>query len=325
MTCVIYIDPPADGERLDEKDSLEQARAILESLGRLGAEAEIRAFSEEHLKPPYPDFVFNLVESERDGSRLAFAVPAILEARGIPCTGGSSAALRTTTSKIEAKKLMDRAGIPTPAWFSGREESTFPGEGDYIIKPMDTDASIDLDEDSVVRLRTAEEAERELSRREAARGRRFFAERYLEGREFNLSLLEKEGVMTPLAPAEMVFRDYDGRRKVLGYRAKWETDSFESRNTLRSFPAEDEDRELLDAMKTLSLRCARLFGLGGYARVDFRCDESGVPFVLEINQNPCLSSDAGFAAAALESGIGFDSLVGTIATEALKRKTHNGA
>ena len=44
-------------------------------------------------------------------------------------------------------------------------------------------------------------------------------------------------------------------------------------------------------------------GLEGYGRVDFRLDEGGEPCVLEINANPCLSSDAGFAAAAFEAGL----------------------
>jgi D-alanine-D-alanine ligase len=52
-----------------------------------------------------------------------------------------------------------------------------------------------------------------------------------------------------------------------------------------------------------------LFGLRGYARVDFRVDEDGRPWILEINANPCLSPDAGFAAALERAGIGFDQAI----------------
>jgi D-alanine-D-alanine ligase len=52
-----------------------------------------------------------------------------------------------------------------------------------------------------------------------------------------------------------------------------------------------------------ALACWRLFGLGGYARVDFRVDSSGRPWILEINANPCLSPDAGFLAAAGRAGL----------------------
>ena len=53
-----------------------------------------------------------------------------------------------------------------------------------------------------------------------------------------------------------------------------------------------------------------LFGLAGYARVDFRVDSAGEPWILEINTNPCLSPDAGFAAAVTQAGLSYEA-VGT--------------
>jgi len=69
----------------------------------------------------------------------------------------------------------------------------------------------------------------------------------------------------------------------------------------------------------MALRCWDLFGLHGYARVDLRVDEKNRPWVLEVNANPCLSPDAGFAAALAEAGISFTEAVGFILTAALNR------
>jgi D-alanine-D-alanine ligase len=55
----------------------------------------------------------------------------------------------------------------------------------------------------------------------------------------------------------------------------------------------------------MALRCWKLFDLKGYARVDFRVDQEGRPWILEVNANPCLSPDAGFSAAALRAGLTF--------------------
>jgi D-alanine-D-alanine ligase len=55
----------------------------------------------------------------------------------------------------------------------------------------------------------------------------------------------------------------------------------------------------------LAKACWELFGLAGWARVDFRVDGAGRPFILEINANPCLAPDAGFARALERAGLSF--------------------
>lgn len=69
-------------------------------------------------------------------------------------------------------------------------------------------------------------------------------------------------------------------------------------------------------MTRLALACWRLFRLRGWARVDFRVDADGHPFILEVNANPCLSPDAGYAAALERAGIPFADAVGRIVAAA---------
>ena len=53
---------------------------------------------------------------------------------------------------------------------------------------------------------------------------------------------------------------------------------------------------------------------------DFRVDDRGTPFILEVNANPCISPDAGFAAAAERAGLKYDDAVLEIAAAALGRR-----
>ena len=46
--------------------------------------------------------------------------------------------------------------------------------------------------------------------------------------------------------------------------------------------------------------------------MDFRVDHEGTPLILEINTNPCISPDAGFAAAAAEAGMSYETLIEAI-------------
>jgi D-alanine-D-alanine ligase len=72
-------------------------------------------------------------------------------------------------------------------------------------------------------------------------------------------------------------------------------------------------------MTALALQAWDLFGLAGYARIDFRVDTAGRPWLLEVNANPCLSGDAGYVAAADEAGLSQLELVRRIVAAARRR------
>ena len=60
-----------------------------------------------------------------------------------------------------------------------------------------------------------------------------------------------------------------------------------------------------------------LFGFSGYARVDFRVDPTGAPFIIDINPNPYLAPDAEDAAAAAEAGLSYQDLIASIVESSL--------
>ena len=116
-----------------------------------------------------------------------------------------------------------------------------------------------------------------------------------------------------MSPAEIIFEGYAGEKPhLVDYRAKWDENSYEYHHTPRRFDFGPEDRPLVDRLRTLTLECWRLFDLSGWARVDFRVDDHGDPWILEINSNPCLSRDAGFMAAAVRSGLSDTEVVNRI-------------
>jgi len=122
-----------------------------------------------------------------------------------------------------------------------------------------------------------------------------------------------------LSPAEIEFTNFPADKpKIVGHDAKWKETTDEYLNTPRRFQFGPRDRALLDELQSLARRSWEVFGLRGYACVDFRVDNDGQPWILEINANPCLSSDAGFAAAVEQSGITFDTVVERILNDAMR-------
>jgi D-alanine-D-alanine ligase len=170
-----------------------------------------------------------------------------------------------------------------------------------------------MDDDAVCDVADPARLVEELRRRAAALGGEAFAEQYIEGREFNVAVLAGPGGPQVLPPAEMRFLDFPpGKPHIVGYRAKWVEDSFEYRNTVRTFEARPGDHALHLQLIELATACWHRFGLRGYARVDFRVDAAGRPWVLEVNANPCLAPDAGFLAAATAGGLSLRDVLGRI-------------
>ena len=314
--CVLYNEVAPDAGP-DEQDVLVQAAEISEALKRLGQAVSRTAADLEcaralaAVRRHSPCLVFNLVESLAGSDALIHVYPGLLEAAGIPFTGSSAAALFLSSNKLIAKRLMACAGIPTPAHIDLSDcRPRVSAPGTYIVKSATEHASAGIDDDCVIEIASAADAD--AARTTFARRFRqglFFAEAFIRGREFNLSILEGPGGPEVLCPAEIIFGGFGERPKIVGYSAKWDAASSEYLHTPRTFAFGESDRGLLESLKTTALACWREFGLRGYARVDFRVDEDSRPWVLEINANPCLSSDAGFMAAAHASGYGPDSVI----------------
>jgi D-alanine-D-alanine ligase len=322
--AVLHDEPPAD-PRPDEQDTQQQARAIASQLEASGHEVarvalglDLRA-ARRALSELAPDVVVNLVESVGGSGRLIHLAPALLEAMGLRFTGASSAAMFATTHKVLAKRLLVAAGLPTPAWAlaSGTVDGEAPGGGRWIVKSVCEDASIGIGDDAVVDVAAPERLPALVAERAERLGGEAFAERYVEGREFNLSLLAKDEGVEVLPPAEILFEGFPaGKPRIVGYAAKWDEASFEFTHTPRCLAFPDEDRALLARLEELARRAWSLFGLSGYARVDFRVDPGGRPWILEINANPCLAEDAGFAAAAGRANLDLRSVLARILSAA---------
>ncbi|MBN2420222.1 MAG: ATP-grasp domain-containing protein [Deltaproteobacteria bacterium] len=313
MKITIIFDKPGSGEiSPDHADVLYQVKSVrdtLTALGHvcteLGFTLNIDRFNAE-IKELAPDLVFNLVESVNGRGSLIYLAPSILDALSIPYTGSVTDGIYRTSNKLFAKEWLRANNISTPDYFTldTLKKEKISITGDYIIKSVWEHASIGLDDQSIISPQSASELFKEMERRKNLLGGQCFAERYIDGREFNISILADMDGPQVLPPAEIRFNSYTGdKRKIVGYEAKWDQDSFEYHNTVRSFDFPDDDHPLLQDLKKISIRCWEAFNIRGYCRVDFRVDAMNQPWVLEINANPCISPDAGFMAAANQAGL----------------------
>ena len=157
-------------------------------------------------------------------------------------------------AKDRVKRELRAAGLPTPDWLELPLElvpdltpdlaaplpRALREPGPWIVKPVWEHGSVGIDEDSLLAGGEPLATAQEMDRRATALGMACLAERFVDGREFNMAVLEGPQGPEVLPAAEIVFRGYGDKPKVVGYRAKWEEESFEYANTVRAFPGEED-------------------------------------------------------------------------------------
>lgn len=307
----------------DELDVLDQVKWVKVTLREMGYDPIDLALTLEfeeisrNLRAIAPLFVFNLVESIAGKGQFIHLAPLLLDELQIPYTGCSAKSLALTSNKPLAKKKLRATGLATPEWVSNAKDAVLINEP-YIIKAVWEHASVGLSNESIFVPQEVGTLYQKILETSRKMGLVHFAERYIHGREFNVALLGG----TPLPASEIRFLDKtatSGAYQVLGYRAKWDETSQEYQCALPSFEFSVDDLGLVSELSEMAKKCWTVFGLRGYARVDFRIDPTGRPWILEVNANPCLTPGSGFHNATLQAGIAFSEVIQSLIQEMNQR------
>jgi D-alanine-D-alanine ligase len=267
----------------------------------------------ERLRRGKFDLVFNLCEGI-DGEAIHEArVISVLELLGLPFTGSGSWTTALTLRKNVVNGVLDRAGLPVPRWAHIRRGDEISSVGfPAICKPVAEDASVGIEQRSVVR------SMRALN----ARVQDMFdgwdevlVQRFIDGREVNVGIVGDE--LMPIA--EIDFADMPkGLWHIVSYRSKWETGSDEDLGAKPNCPA-DLPEALSKELTQIARTAWKIVGGEGYGRCDFRIDQSGRPWLLEVNANPDISPGAGLARMAGVATMNYSQLIRRICDHALKR------
>jgi D-alanine-D-alanine ligase len=319
--------PPETAERLSEESVAEMAQQVGEAVKALGHKTTLVPLQRSlhnflnRIKEESPDVLINLCEGYYGRPQWESNVAGIFELLGISFTGNNSKTLAICQDKHKAKAVLRSAGLPTaPAQLLLSASQSVDLKFPIIVKPNNEDASLGIYPDSVVQ---DEESFRRQVRRVHDNYRQpALVEPYIEGREFNVSVMENDSVV-PLPVSEIDFSQMpQGAPKICSYEAKWFEDHPLYQKTPPVCPAPIED-DLRRRLQTMAVDAFRTMGCRDYARVDFRMDAKGRIFILEVNPNPDISLNAGYARALAAAGVEYAAFWDVMVRNALKRREAN--
>ena len=266
---------------------------------------------------PNNTFIFNNCDGFNGNNLGAVQVIRLIERMRFSHTGASADSIELCINKPHCKENLERFHIPTPRYqIFERAEGEFRLEFPVIVKPSVEDASMGIDLCSVVCNRD------ELFSRVAYIIEEYqqpaMVEQFITGRELAVALWGNK-ILEILPIAEDDFSAIPNPLEhVLTYESKWKPESPYFQNIPAHVPAILTHKEE-QVVRKVAEDSFRAVGLRDFGRVDMRF-ENGIPYVIDINELPDLSPDAGFWNSVHATGLTYPQMVERVLTYALKRE-----
>ncbi len=305
-----------------DEDTKSTATAVAAALTSNGAQVTLLPISEDtigDIRGISADCIFNLIEW--DGLDMALALQAFgeLESLGIPFTGVSRAALEGIADKVRMKEALTSAGLPTPEWQlfqTGKETIGKALPFPVIVKPLYEHCSVGLTHEAVV---SEPKKLVQIVRKQLAHYQQpVFAEEFIIGREFQVTVVARAGGIDVLHPSEILFTTA-GTRAFLTYGGRW--DPKDPDWTISTAVLAKLSAVLQSKLIEVSKRAFRTLMYRDYSRLDIRTRGSDV-FILEANANPGVEDSTGYGMSISfhAEGMNFSDFLWEIVDSALRRK-----
>ena len=309
-------DDPIDASaELDGHKTIECLKAAFESAGHKvvligGARQLINRVINNDLKV---DLVFNISEGFKGRNRES-QVPAILDFYNIPFAGADALTLGVTLDKVVAKKCFIADGIPTARYFKATSEDNletlntigFP----LFVKTLHEGTSKGITQNS--RVENLQQLKEQVDRINQNYHQPALVEEFIKGTEFTV------GVIGNNPPVAMPVVQYSIAGKTALGNEFYSYRHVAEKLVEHICPAPIDER-LAERLQEIAVRAYDSVDCRDFGRVDFRVDEMGNPYVLEINPLPNLSPDDVFVLFGKVKGLSYNQIINKILDEAILR------
>lgn len=268
--------------------------------------------------------IFNWCEGVEDETGGDSRVCAELDSMGYTYTGNGPWTLKISVEKGRAKRMLERWNIPTPPGREFRRADEIKSWDHFpsIVKPVGAHCSVAVTRDAVVH--TLEQLRERVTYVNNVVKEAALIEGFVAGREINV------GIWGNGRPKVLPLREIDFSRvdnplhQMVTWDSKWVPDSPEW-NSMPVITAPAVSDALRARIEDIALRTYRAFECRDYARIDLRVDASEQPFVVDVNPNPDICWDGGFAGACAAAGFSYGEAISNIVGMAVTRRNRREA
>lgn len=323
-----------NGDNFVEADLSSVTQNIQQSMHHLGFFVQVFDMNRKNqaiaeLINSHVDFVFNVCERINNNSLLEPHSAALLDILQIPYTGSNPQTLALSIDKIRVKKLLSYHGVPTPSFdyfYSMNDRLEEDLRYPLIVKPANTDNSIGITNDSVVRNR--KELKKQLEKVLVEHKRPALVEEYIEGDEVDISILGNDETMEVLPLSRSIFDEMpEGVWHIFPFEAKWgtgtTTDYFGPYERIQVERPARYTAKLTRFIKEIATDTYNILDCHDYGRVEVRVDKEGNPYILELNPNPSINKGDSTPNCAAEIGMDYDRFIYHVLELAIIRYTKN--
>jgi len=308
-------DPVDASAELDGHKTIECLKAAFESAGHKvvligGARQLISRKNSNDLKL---DLVFNISEGFKGRNRES-QVPALLDLYEIPFVGADALTLGVTLDKVVAKKCFIADGIPTARYFKAWSTDDLNQLNTIgyplFVKTLHEGTSKGITGDS--RVENIEQLKKQVDHICRNYHQPALVEEFIKGTEFTVAVIGNE------PPQAMPVVQYAIAGKTTLGNEFYSYRHVAEKLVEHICPAPIDER-LAKRLQDLAVRVYKSVDCRDFGRVDFRVDEAGNPYVLEINPLPNLSPDDVFMLFGKVTGESYNQIINKILDKALRR------
>lgn len=265
------------------------------------------------------DLMVNVCERINDSSLLEPHGASLLDILQIPYTGSNPLTLAFCIDKIKVKKLLSFHHIPTARFdvaYTMEDKIDDTLRYPLIIKPANTDNSIGITNKSVVR--DEKELKRQLEEVVVKAGRPALVEEYIEGDEYDVSIIGNGDNLQVLPLSRSIFDKMPkGYWHIYPFESKFSDNPAYDKIKLERPPKIPE--KLAKLITEIAIDTYNILDAHDYARIELRVDKDNNPYVIELNPNPSIGSDTCTTKCAQLAGSDYGDFLELIIASAVNR------